>query len=153
MGTVLCHKTAAWPDRCIKCNAPAEGFRLKRKLYWHAPWIYLTILVGPLIYVIIALVTRKGATIHMGLCPTHRKRRRNGILLGWLGTLAMVGTCNVGTMQSSGAIIGLSILGLLVSLVASTILTQTVKVKKIDDRYAWVKCGNAFVSSLPPVQG
>ena len=23
------------PDRCIRCNASANGFRLKRQLYWH----------------------------------------------------------------------------------------------------------------------
>src|SRR5258706_76322 len=31
---------AALPDRCIKCNAPAEGSRLKRTLYWHPPGWY-----------------------------------------------------------------------------------------------------------------
>src|ERR1035438_9056155 len=30
-----------FPDRCVKCNAPANGFRLKRVLYWHHPAYYL----------------------------------------------------------------------------------------------------------------
>src|SRR6266446_5069294 len=45
-GLLVIRKGAVLPDRCVKCNAPAEGYRLKRNLAWHQPAIYLTILAG-----------------------------------------------------------------------------------------------------------
>jgi hypothetical protein len=35
LGVVVCVKGAPWPDRCVRCNEPAAGYRLKRDLYWH----------------------------------------------------------------------------------------------------------------------
>src|SRR5690348_11688622 len=37
------------PDVCIRCNAPAGGYRMTRKLWWHSRWLYLLILAGLLI--------------------------------------------------------------------------------------------------------
>src|SRR3954468_23626244 len=45
-GLLVLRKNAVLPDRCVKCNAPAEGFRLRRNLSWHQPAIYLTIFIG-----------------------------------------------------------------------------------------------------------
>ena len=33
---------ASFPDRCVKCNQPAAGYRLKRKLTWHPSGWYAT---------------------------------------------------------------------------------------------------------------
>ena len=44
--TLIMSKDAQLPARCIKCNAPATGARLKKKLSWHHPAIYLLILRG-----------------------------------------------------------------------------------------------------------
>jgi hypothetical protein len=37
--TLVMWKEAVLPDRCIRCNAPANGRRLIRKLNWHEPAI------------------------------------------------------------------------------------------------------------------
>ena len=38
-------KDGEFPDRCIKCNAPAEGYRLKKTLIWHPrAWFFLILL-------------------------------------------------------------------------------------------------------------
>jgi len=44
--TLVMTKDALLPDQCVKCNAPAHGFKLKRKLTWHHPALYLIILVA-----------------------------------------------------------------------------------------------------------
>ena len=31
-------------DACVKCGAPAEGWRWNKTLYWHEPWVYILIL-------------------------------------------------------------------------------------------------------------
>ena len=39
--TLVMTKDATLPDYCVKCDAPANGFRLKRNLSWHEPALYL----------------------------------------------------------------------------------------------------------------
>ena len=75
--TVVLLPNADLPPRCVKCNAPAEEPVKQRTLYWHTPWLYLLILVSLLIYLIVALIARKGVTLHPGLCTEHRTARRN----------------------------------------------------------------------------
>ena len=151
-GVALCHKGSPWPDRCVRCNAPAEGYRLKRRLYWHPWWVYLTILAGLLVYVVIALVTRKTAEVEIGLCPTHRSRRRMGLAIAWLGVLgAIVGAYFIGGYDPALAFAFASLL-LIGAIVTGVVLSRVVRPKRIDDRYAWLHCGAPFVGSLPPAQ-
>jgi hypothetical protein len=119
-------------------------------MYWHPPWVWLTFLAGALIYVVVALVVRKSATVHVGLCEKHRSRRRMGMLVGWLGVLATIATCSVGMEHEPAAAAGLGFLGFIVFLIVGIVLAQAVQPKKIDELYAWVKCGRPFVDSLPP---
>ena len=41
---LVARSETVFPDRCIKCNAPAGGSRLKRTLYWAHPAYLLLIL-------------------------------------------------------------------------------------------------------------
>ena len=68
-----------FPDRCVICNCPAEGFRLKRTAYWHPGWVYLLILISIVIYAVVALIVRKSVRLEYGLCPKHKARRVTGI--------------------------------------------------------------------------
>ncbi len=64
-----------FPDRCVRCNRPAEGYRLKRTLHWHNPWLLLLFIANVLIYVVVAMITQKKVTINVGLCRKHRRMR------------------------------------------------------------------------------
>src|SRR5690349_14738678 len=75
-------KQALLPNRCVKCNAPAEE-QLKRKLTWHHPALYLLVFISILVYAIVAMVVRKTATINIGLCEEHLSSRRRNILITW----------------------------------------------------------------------
>ena len=86
--TLVMHKQAALPDRCVKSNEPAGGYRLRRQLSWHHPAIFLSVLIGLLIYVVLAVVLSKRATIHIGLSERWRRKRRRRILVGWMLALA-----------------------------------------------------------------
>jgi hypothetical protein len=59
-------KGALLADRCVKCNAPATGPRLKKKLSWHHPAIFILIFVALLIYLIVAMILRKTAVLELG---------------------------------------------------------------------------------------
>ena len=90
---LVMQRNSALPDRCIKSNEPAYGRRLKRSLSWHHPAIFLAVLVSPMIYIILALVLRKQATIYVGLSEEWFRKRRMAIFWGWsiaLSGLAMM---------------------------------------------------------------
>lgn len=80
---LVLHKNAPLPDVCLKSNQPATR-RLKRNLSWHHPAIALSILAGVLIYIILAVVLTKRATIYMALTDEWFgiRRKRIAIALG-----------------------------------------------------------------------
>jgi uncharacterized membrane protein YgdD (TMEM256/DUF423 family) len=142
------------PDRCVKCNAPANGFQLRRKLYWHPPAWYLLILVHLIIYFIVSLIIRKSAEVHVGLCETHQSRRRTMLITGWLlfaaGILGfvMAGVVNDGTPAGLGGLLFLA--GLIVLIIAARVVVPA----KIDDRFAWLKGVHSdYLAQLPPWPG
>jgi hypothetical protein len=136
-------KDAELPDRCIKCNAPAEGYRLKRNLSWHSPWWFLLIFVSLLVYVIVALCIRKRATIWVGLCPEHRAARqrtiRNAWLFGAVTFCALIGSLLVFEAEYTGMLMGLGTVLVIVAACYGIIGARTVVVKRIDDRFVWLQ--------------
>ena len=88
---LVCRPGATLPDRCVKCNAAANGGRLHRQLSWH-----------------------RGA-LELGLCDAHRKRRVLIVVTSWLtvvGGLALAffafvnnyeGVCVLSVMAAMGA--------------------------------------------------
>src|SRR5260370_12323744 len=132
--TLVMTKDASLPDRCVKCNAPANGVRLKRRLAWHSPVLYLLIFLAVLIYVIQAGMLSKRATVYLGLCNEHFQRRRKQKAIGWL--LLAIGVV--------GPILAIAydypMLGLLGSavflfaVVSLGVVSRVVVVRKIDDQ-------------------
>lgn len=92
-----------FPDRCVKCNGDAGGYRLKRPLFWHHPALYLLIFFpGLLIYLIVAMVVRKRTILHVGLCERHRAKRKMAILTAWIWFLLGVGLITLGANEPEG---------------------------------------------------
>jgi hypothetical protein len=148
---IVMRKEAPLPDACVRCNAPANGFRLKRKLYWHSPCFYLLILVSLLIYVIVAICVRKKATIHIGLCERHRKRRLWFIAGSWLALLCGIAMIIGGaSANASGGLILTGVILAVVSALVGIIKGAVVSAAKIDQEFVWVKGATpAFLASLP----
>jgi hypothetical protein len=131
-----------FPDRCVKCNAPAGGFRLKRVLYWQPPAFYLLLFCNILVMLIVIMIVRKKAVLQVGVCEIHRVQRRQAIWTGWLGSfgglaLAMFGGAAfhsvwvvlLGVVVFFGAIIYGGLKGVLIS--AAKITTENVWVKGV----------------------
>jgi hypothetical protein len=117
---LVMHKNAPLPDICLKSNEPATR-RLTRKLQWHHPAIALSILAGLLIYVILALVLTKRATIYMALTDKWFAIRRKRLAIAWgIGLLSVavgVGSLAMITSAPAGRGSGLPCLGFFVALV------------------------------------
>jgi len=153
--TLVMTKDATLPDYCVKCGAPANGFRLRRRFSWHHPALYLLLfLVGAwLIYLIIAMVLRKKATVYLGLCPQHNQRRRSLLFIGWALFVLTFITMFMGLARDFPVMGLLSLLGILVSIVWLILAARVVTVKKIDDRFVWLTGLNEnYLARFPPVQ-
>jgi len=150
--TLVIALEATLPDRCIKCNAPAHGFRLKRKLYWHPPVVLLLLCVNILIYAIVALLVRKRATIYIGLCQKHRLARVRNILITWISIAAFVASVGAAIAMENGTL-GLLAFVLFWVAFGFGLASMQVTTQRIDTKYAFVNgARKAFLASLPEWQ-
>ncbi|HEX5127182.1 MAG TPA: hypothetical protein VFW00_10620 [Rhodocyclaceae bacterium] len=142
--------SAQLPHRCVQCNTDVTPPIKARKVYWHHPGWYALILINVLIYLVVAMVVRNKAEIRPALCAMHRRKRT------WRLTLSLVlmfscilGIC-VALENDNSIAIGLMVIGLLVTLVASIRFSNFIVPKRIDAKYIRLKgCGPAFLQSLP----
>jgi hypothetical protein len=152
--TLVMTKDALLPDRCVKCNAPAYGFRLKRNLSWHHPALALLIFVALLIYIVVALAVSKRATVHLGVCAEHMQRRRNLLIVGW--ALLAIGLITP-VIAFRNEYVGIGLLGIALVMVAAVwlvLVARVVKVKRIDDRYVWLKgIDPNYLAQFPSLSG
>jgi len=147
---IIAAKGASFPNRCVKCNAPVEGFRLKRNLYWYPPWVILLILLSLLIGAIVAMLVRKNAKIEIGLCEAHRSKRVRNMILGTILTVLGISLIIVAVaFEKGGPLVLFSIIALIAGIVFCVQATP-ITAKKIDDNYVWIKgAGRPFLDSLP----
>ena len=152
--TLVMTKDALLPDRCVKCNAPAHGFRLKRSLSWHHPALIVLIFVALLIYLVVALTVSKRATVYIGLCAEHLQRRRNLLIVGW--AMLAIGLITP-VIAFANEYVGIALLGMVLvvgSVIWLVLVLRVVKVKRIDDRYVWLKgIDPNYLAQFPSLQG
>ena len=142
---LVMHKNAPLPDICLKSNEPATK-RLRRKMQWHHPAIALTILLGLLVYIIIAIILTKKATIDVPLTDAWYARRQRRLMFAWGAALAGIALMVLGVAlvgQPDGDIYGwLMLIGLVISLGAliyGQVACPLVRPSRITDQYVWLK--------------
>lgn len=149
---LIMDKYTELPDRCIKCNKHAQGYKLKRKLRWHNPLFYLLILASPLIYIIVAHVVSQKATINIGLCDEHQKGHNIKRFVAWgsfaAGILSFIG----GVSGNSGSMILFSLLLFLFSIIMGIIIQNIVRPSEITEQYVKIKgvCAE-YLSQFPRI--
>ena len=142
------------PDRCVKCNSPANGDRLKRRLFWHHPAVYLLIFLNLLIYAIVALCIRKRATIQIGVCERHRRQRVWTIAGSWIAALIGIVLFIAGLNADSGAACAAGVFLVLGGAIYGAFRGPLVAAAKIDNDTVWVRGGGrSFLESLPDWPG
>ena len=160
-GNVLVmHKNAVLPDICLKSNQPANQ-RIKLNYSWHNPIIALTILIGVLIYVILAIVLSKKAAIDIPLTSQWVKKRRLRIVMTWLLSFACLSCIFLGIAvlsyesETIGALLMLSSLVLFfVAIIFGSAMATLFKPTKITDTHVWLKGVNReFLNTLPTWTG
>jgi hypothetical protein len=145
------------PDRCVKCNAETH-VRLKRRMTWHSPVLYLLILLNLILYAIVAIVVQKKGRLEFGLCRAHMRQRRLGIAVGWLGAAAFVALLTAAFSGKhgrdpfdgrSGFLMIAAFAVLLVSIIYAVVKSQPLKATRIDNAVLWLKgAGLPFLDSI-----
>ena len=140
---------ALLPNRCIKCNDPAER-KLKRNLSWHHPALYLVVFAGALFYVVLAMVLRKSATIEVGLCENHSALRRRDIMITWtLGLLSVV-SFFVASQLENLTFVEIGVLLILSTAIYGIVKVRVVSPTKIDEDLIWLKgFDHNYLADLP----
>lgn len=139
-----------FPDRCVKCNAPANGYRLKRVLYWHHPAYFLLLFCNLLVLLIVVLIVRKKAVLHVGLCEVHRKQRLIAIIACTVGMLGGLVAIIAGAVMPSGPVVVTGIVLFFAGAIWGITKGRTVYATKIDKQNVWVGgAGKEFLAQLP----
>jgi hypothetical protein len=155
-GNVLVMTKQGWlPDRCVKCNDPTT-YRLKRSLMWHSPiWYALIIILGPILYILVAMIVRQTAKIQLPLCDRHRSKRLKMIGIAWLLVLGGIGLAIVGgnlnaSQEINGAVMLAGGLTFVAGVIVGVIVSQIIVVQKIDKYLVRLKNVNpSFLDELP----
>lgn len=141
---LVVHKNAELPDRCLKSNQPTST-RLKRKLVWHHPALYLLILLHVVIYVIVALIVRKTAQFHIPLSPKYKSRRIMWMLIAWSVFLAslLILFAGIATFDRTGGVLpALAMIQFPILLLLSALIgiygCRVIYAKRIDDQFVWM---------------
>jgi hypothetical protein len=147
---LVCRRDAGFPGRCIKCNEPVEFEKARFKLHWHHSGWYILVLLNIIIYAVIASLVRKKAIIWVGLCETHRRRRRLSRIIGWGGFAAILCCFFLGLSLNQGWLAAAAGLAFLPWAIASVLLSLQVRAVRIGTEWLRVRgCGPDFLDSLP----
>ena len=152
--TLVMRLDAVLPDRCVKCNAPVNGAKLPRNIYWHHPGLFLLIFLNLLIYVIVALIVRKRAKISVGICEKHRSIRMKAIAAAWLLALLGIGLLVGGIVSENGWLVTSSIILLLAGFIYGVVRGRIVTPRRIDKEHVWLNgvCAE-YLENLPDWNG
>ncbi|MEK6334281.1 MAG: zinc finger Ran-binding domain-containing protein [Acidobacteriota bacterium] len=152
--TLVMVKEALLPNRCVKCNESAQSVRVRRRLSWHHPVLYLLLFVALLVYAILAAVLSKRAIVYIGLCPGHFQRRRKNLIIGVVLLVAGFIGAIVGFANEYFMIGLLGLAAFLFGMVWTIVASRIVTVKRIDDRLIWLNgINSAYLAQFPPWQG
>ena len=151
--TLVMTKQAPLPNRCVKCNVYTDQ-RLKRKLTWHHPVLYLLILASILIYAIVAMVVRKTATVDVGLCPEHLATRKKNLAITWALGLLCVGSFAFALITDDLISVVLGFALIIATPIYGIVTLRVVAPTRIDDQLVWLKGVNPeYLQELPEWRG
>ena len=137
---------AVLPDRCIKCNEPADGYKRVVKLSYVPT-------SRELMFGVWAYLSAKRATADIALCERHRRSRAVTVaLVSFAAILAsiIVFTQVRATDVTLPLLATAGLIGGVIGLVYAAVGGRLVRATKITNTHIWLKGpGEAFLASLP----
>ncbi len=140
------------PNRCVLTNQPVEEeAKLRRKLSYTPPWIYITILISLLVVIILAAILGKSIKTQIGLTPEQIERRKKRTLNFTIMLFVSIPLMAAGFINQDLFILFLpGIVMLLLSLWKLARVRSILYISKMDKQFVWLGgCCPAFLESLP----
>lgn len=162
--SLVMHRDARLPPLCVRTGVPVDEQGVAVKLSWHHPLLALSFLAGCLIYVILAIVVTKKATIAIPLSPDERRKRKTAIylctalgLLGVFGFFASFVLITDASTEATGLVALLaSVFVGIGAAVVGTSRSRILRPVKITDSHLWLRGVHASIldelPALPPAQ-
>jgi hypothetical protein len=146
---------AELPNRCIHTNqdVPPSGWRKRKQITWTPQWVFITILLSPLVLLLLALVLQKKAHITYSMSQAARSRLMRKRLI-WLGifaagvAIAVAGGMFLSSDESLIAVLAGILVGF-VGLVGSVVQYALAVTGHRDGRFTVKGCCEAYLNSLP----
>lgn len=146
---------AELPNRCIHTNeeVPPSGWRKKKQVAWTPQWVFITILLSPLVLILLGVLLQKKAKITYSMSPAARGRLIRKRLI-WLGisalgvAIAVIGGNFLSSDASLIAVFGgilLGFIGIVGSLVQNALAVRGHR----DGRFTLKGCCREYLDSLP----
>jgi hypothetical protein len=143
---------AELPDRCLRCNAPAEGNKIKKTFRLSRPGLDLLALVAPLFGIVLFLIPAPTAKVRLCFCRDHMNRLRLMMVGNWGVLVLGLAFIIWGAAAQSGA---LALIGSGLVIASGTIGTMAgryASVRRIDGNYVWLAgVSKAYLSELPSI--
>ena len=113
------------------------------------------LLCNLLILLIVVLIVRKKAVLHIGLCELHRSQRKVGLAVGWSGAIGGIALIVVAIVLQSGWMALAGVAALLFGCIYGGIKASTVAASKITkDQNVYVRgAKREFLDTLPEWKG
>jgi len=152
---LIASHSAVLPPCCVKCGRPADPNSFSKKFSWHPQWIYIFVLLGLLLYVIIALAMSKRMTLQIPLCARHLEKYKSLrlaaaiLLLGCIPQMILAGVYMPERYMGYGIAAGA--LALIAGLVCLIMFGAVLRPTFIDQNFGYfANASPAFLHFLPP---
>ena len=143
---VVMDRNAVLPDRCLKCNEPAQGYRRAEKV------TYIP-MSQQLMFGVWSYLGAKRASIEIGLCERHRRSRLRTV--AWISLAAIAfSILEVTQVKPSNVILpilaAVAFIGGCVGLIYALYPRGVVRATEMTPSHLWLNgAGEAFLASLP----
>lgn len=145
---VIYNSDDGWPSRCFKCNSETD-FKKEVKLTYVNPWIYLTLLITPLITIILGLIFQKKFRLQLPICELHAKKWKRFLIFQWSMLALTITGFFIGILTEMKFFLGISG-SLLLLLIVLAVFGRQVYIVKYKKQKLWVKgTGAEYRDSLP----
>ena len=147
-------KGAELPDRCLKCAAPARGYRFSRSLSWHKPVWALTFLMILILYAHCLLICAMAGASHGGPLSSPPQEPGTGHRPGLARSPAGLGSIIAGGMVSDSlqpiALIGGIVLLFVGMICGGRLARRCLSTRRIDKHFVWLsKVSPDYLAAFP----
>jgi hypothetical protein len=150
---LVIERGSLFPERCVITNEVHDLTRIKLKLSWHHPNLYLLVALAIVPYFIARLFFTKRVEVELSVSSRVLKKKRQRIQAAWALFVASAVCISLGMLYTSSLWI-LVLIGILIffySIYTGTTKAHIVEALRIERKYVWIKgIHPAFLALLPP---